>query len=92
MILVVTVSPAEAWSLLLHMFGLHARGMELYNQQIIYILTTNYVSLIVGVIFCTDIFARLASKFSSSKSYLVNLAIIIVNVLILVVTTSYLIG
>ena len=92
MILVVTESPAEAWSLLLHMFGLHVGGMELYNQQIIYILTTNYVSLIVGVIFCTDIFARLASKFSSSKSYLVNLAIIIVNVLILVVTTSYLIG
>ena len=55
MILVVTESPAEAWSLLLHMFGLHVGGMELYNQQIIYILTTNYVSLIVGVIFCTDI-------------------------------------
>ncbi|MBC8570790.1 hypothetical protein [Zongyangia hominis] len=90
MLLAMTGSPLEARKMLGYLVGLGG-GMELYNQQIIYILTTNYAALIVGVIFCSDLFSRLASKFSRSKSYLVNLIIIVVNVLILVVTTAYLI-
>lgn len=91
MALAMTDSPLETWRLLGCLTGIGAGGMALYNQQIIYILTTNYAALIVGVIFCTDIFSRLASRFSRSKSYLINLIIIVVNVFILVVTTAYLI-